>query len=108
MLGGPLTHIAGCGRGRSTAARPDVTANALSSIERAGADALSSMRAMVGALRADRGDAPIAPTATLDDIPPAGDVRQHRSSCRRLAHAFCVDPAMVPGTAVAIWLHGKR
>jgi signal transduction histidine kinase len=49
-------------------ARPDVTANALSSIERAGADALSSMRAMVGALRADRGDAPIAPTATLDDI----------------------------------------
>jgi len=50
------------------AARPDVTANALSSIERAGADALSSMRAMVGALRADPGDAPIAPTATLDDI----------------------------------------
>jgi signal transduction histidine kinase len=51
-----------------TATRPDVTANALSSIERAGADALGSMRAMVGALRADRGDAPIAPTATLDDI----------------------------------------
>ena len=50
------------------ATRPDVTANALSSIERAGADALSSMRAMVGALRADQGDAPIAPTATLDDI----------------------------------------
>jgi signal transduction histidine kinase len=50
------------------AARPDVTAHALSSIERAGADALSSMRAMVGALRADRGEAPIAPTATLDDI----------------------------------------
>jgi signal transduction histidine kinase len=50
------------------ATRPDVTADALSSIERAGADALSSMRAMVGALRADRGDAPIAPTATLDDI----------------------------------------
>ncbi len=50
------------------AARPDVTAHALSSIERAGADALSSMRAMVGALRADRGGAPIAPTATLDDI----------------------------------------
>ncbi len=50
------------------AARPDVTANALSSIERAGADALSSMRALVGALRADRGDVPIAPTATLDDI----------------------------------------
>jgi signal transduction histidine kinase len=49
-------------------ARPDVTANALSSIERAGADALSSMRAMVGALRADSSDAPIAPTATLDDI----------------------------------------
>jgi signal transduction histidine kinase len=48
--------------------RPDVTADALSSIERAGADALSSMRAMVGALRGDRGDAPIAPTATLDDI----------------------------------------
>jgi signal transduction histidine kinase len=50
------------------AARPDVTANALSSIERAGADALSSIRAMVGALRADQGDAPLAPTATLDDI----------------------------------------
>jgi signal transduction histidine kinase len=50
------------------ATRPDVTANALSSIERAGADALSSMRAMVGALRADQGDPPIAPTATLDDI----------------------------------------
>jgi signal transduction histidine kinase len=49
-------------------ARPDVTANALSSIERAGADALSSMRAMVGALRADSSEAPIAPTATLDDI----------------------------------------
>jgi signal transduction histidine kinase len=48
--------------------RPDVTADALSSIERAGADALSSMRAMVGALRGDPGDAPIAPTATLDDI----------------------------------------
>ncbi len=26
------------------------------------------MRALVGALRADRGDVPIAPTATLDDI----------------------------------------
>jgi signal transduction histidine kinase len=50
------------------AARPDVTADALSSIERAGADALSSMRAMVGALRADRDVAPMAPTATLDDI----------------------------------------
>ena len=50
------------------AGRPDVTANALSSIERAGADALSSMRAMVGALRADAGDAPITPTATLDDV----------------------------------------
>ena len=50
------------------AARPDVTANALSSIERAGADALSSMRALVGALRSDRGDVAIAPTATLDDI----------------------------------------
>jgi signal transduction histidine kinase len=50
------------------ATHPDVTADALSSIERAGAEALSSMRAMVGALRADRGDAPIAPTATLDDI----------------------------------------
>jgi signal transduction histidine kinase len=50
------------------ATRPDVTASALSSIERAGADALSSMRGMVGALRADWGDAPIAPTATLDDI----------------------------------------
>jgi signal transduction histidine kinase len=49
-------------------ARPDVTANALSSIEQAGADALSSMRAMVGALRADGGNAPIAPTATLGDI----------------------------------------
>jgi signal transduction histidine kinase len=49
-------------------ARPDITANALSSIEQAGADALNSMRAMVGALRADQGDAPIAPTATLDDI----------------------------------------
>jgi len=48
--------------------RPDVTASALSSIERAGADALSSMRAMVGALRTDDGGAPIAPTATLDDI----------------------------------------
>jgi signal transduction histidine kinase len=48
--------------------RPDVTASALWSIERAGADALSSMRAMVGALRTDRGDAPIAPAATLDDI----------------------------------------
>jgi signal transduction histidine kinase len=50
------------------ATRPDVTSNALSSIERAGADALSSMRAMVGALRTDGGHAPIAPTATLDDI----------------------------------------
>ena len=50
------------------AERPDVTANALSSIERAGAEALSSMRAMVGALRADSDDVPIAPTATLDDI----------------------------------------
>lgn len=48
--------------------RPDVTAQALSSIERAGAEALSSMRAMVGALRADRADAPIAPAATLDDL----------------------------------------
>jgi signal transduction histidine kinase len=48
--------------------RPDVTTSALWSIERAGADALSSMRAMVGALRTDRGDAPIAPAATLDDI----------------------------------------
>jgi signal transduction histidine kinase len=48
--------------------RPDVTEHALSSIERAGADALSSMRAMVGALRADQAAAPIAPTATLDDI----------------------------------------
>lgn len=50
------------------AARPDVTTNALSSIERAGADALSSMRAIVGALREDSGDAPGVPTPTLDDI----------------------------------------
>jgi signal transduction histidine kinase len=50
------------------AGRPDVTASALSSIEQAGTEALSSMRAMVGALRADRGEAPMAPTATLDDI----------------------------------------
>jgi signal transduction histidine kinase len=50
------------------AERPDIAADALSSIERAGADALSSMRAMVGALRTDRDDAPIAPTATLDDV----------------------------------------
>ena len=48
--------------------RPDVTEHALTSIERAGADALSSMRAMVGALRTDQEVAPIAPTATLDDI----------------------------------------
>lgn len=48
--------------------RPDVTANALSTIERAGADALNSMRAMVGALRANGDDTPIAPTATIDDI----------------------------------------
>lgn len=48
--------------------RPDVAADALSSIEQAGADALRSMRAMVGALRSENGDAPIAPTATVDDI----------------------------------------
>ena len=80
------------------AARPDVTANALLSIERAGADALSSMRAMVGALRADCGDAPIAPTATLDDIrllERSGDVA--------LAVVVSLDPAaeQLPSAVIA-------
>jgi signal transduction histidine kinase len=70
------------------ATRPDVTANALLSIERAGADALSSMRAMVGALRADRGDAPIAPTATLDDIRQLAT-----SSAGPLPVVMALDPA---------------
>jgi signal transduction histidine kinase len=80
------------------AARPDVTASALSSIERAGADALNSMRAMVGALRADRGDAPIAPTATLDDI-------RHLATSGSIAPrvVVSVDPAaeQLPSSVVA-------
>lgn len=48
--------------------RPELAQEALVAIEQAGSDALRSMRAMVGTLRADGADAPIAPTATLDDL----------------------------------------
>jgi signal transduction histidine kinase len=47
--------------------RPEVAAEALATIEGAGSEALRSMRAMVGTLRADR-TAPLAPTATADDL----------------------------------------
>jgi signal transduction histidine kinase len=47
--------------------RPEVAAEALATIEGAGSEALRSMRAMVGTLRADR-TAPLAPTATVDDL----------------------------------------
>jgi signal transduction histidine kinase len=80
------------------ASRPDVTASALSSIERAGADALSSMRAMVGALRADAGDVPIAPTATLEDIR-----RLATTGSIGLPVVVSVDPAaeQLPGSVTA-------
>ena len=48
--------------------RPDAAAAALSSIERAGSEALAAMRRMVGALRDDNADAPISPTATIRDL----------------------------------------
>ena len=47
--------------------RPEVAAEALATIEGAGSEALQSMRAMVGTLRADH-SAPLAPTASVDDL----------------------------------------
>ena len=47
-------------------ARPQVR-EALDAIEQAGADALRSMRAIVGALRGEDG-APVSPTASVDDL----------------------------------------
>jgi signal transduction histidine kinase len=48
--------------------RPDATAAALGAIENAGAEALTAMRRMVGALREEDAAAPISPAATLDDL----------------------------------------
>jgi len=48
--------------------RPDMTVAALGAIENAGAEALTAMRRMVGALREEDAAAPISPAATLDDL----------------------------------------
>ncbi len=65
---------------------PERAAVALEQIERAGAEAMASMRRMVGTLRANGGDqdAPIAPLAGAADIAPlvagfdaAGPIRAH-------------------------------
>jgi signal transduction histidine kinase len=47
---------------------PDAATDALQAIEHAGAQALVAMRAMVGELRSEDGDAPLSPAATLDDL----------------------------------------
>ncbi len=47
---------------------PDAPATALQSIENAGAEALTAMRRMVGALREEGAEAPLAPAATLSDL----------------------------------------
>jgi signal transduction histidine kinase len=47
---------------------PEAVTDALRAIEHAGAEALTAMRGMVGALRSDDGDAPLSPAATLDDL----------------------------------------
>lgn len=54
---------------------PQAAGEALGMIERAGADALRSMRAIVGSLRAADGAAPLEPTATVDDLLDIG--RRH-------------------------------
>ncbi|HRE00685.1 MAG TPA: histidine kinase, partial [Ilumatobacteraceae bacterium] len=48
--------------------QPEATIPALAAIETAGAEALTAMRRMVGALREEDAAAPIAPAATLDDL----------------------------------------
>lgn len=48
--------------------RPDATVAALGAIESAGAEALTAMRRMVGALREEDAAAPISPAATLADL----------------------------------------
>lgn len=47
---------------------PERAASVLASIERAGSEALTSMRRMVGALRTDDATAPTAPAATLAEL----------------------------------------
>jgi signal transduction histidine kinase len=47
---------------------PERAAGTLASIERAGSEALTAMRRMVGALRTDDADAPTAPAATLAEL----------------------------------------
>jgi signal transduction histidine kinase len=53
--------------------RPGAAAVALERIERAGAEALSAMRLMVGTLRDESTPVEVAPTASLDDLRALGD-----------------------------------
>jgi signal transduction histidine kinase len=52
--------------------QPEVAPEALARIEAAGAEALASMRRLVGTLRADE-SLPLAPTETLDDLQALAD-----------------------------------
>ena len=52
--------------------RPDAAATALERIERAGGEALSAMRLMVGTLRDEMADAELAPAASVADLRAIG------------------------------------
>ena len=78
--------------------RPELAYEALETIERAGTEALRSMRAMVGSLRADDGAAPLAPTATIEDLRTVG-LRQPGEVPVRVQLGGPVD--QLPATIVA-------
>lgn len=79
---------------------PGVVASALEAIEQAGADALRSMRAMVGTLRTGPTTAPLAPTATVDDLRALGAAPTHHGETPVELH-MDGDPNRLPATVVA-------
>jgi len=78
--------------------RPDAAVSALSSIERAGSEALAAMRRMVGALRDDNADAPISPTAaTIRDL---HDLAARSTSLGLPVRLTLEDPGELPSELV--------
>lgn len=88
--------------------RPEAVLDALTRIEGAGAEAMESMRRLVGTLRADEAG-PLAPTATLDDLRALADrstsmglpVRLHLDGLEELPVAVAPSVHRVVGEAIA-------
>jgi signal transduction histidine kinase len=78
---------------------PAAAGRSIDAIESAAAEALRSMRSMVGALRVSSGDAPLAPTATADDIRALASTSADSGIAVRVAVAPGVD--LLPAPVVA-------